>query len=93
MKSLDHQRQLMQIIGLILDGALSRLASQQKTSQENWFNLLKTAPRSWQNFGIGRACLFTHVYIHSLYDQPWTCFDPNDNLMCSLGITYTDMHL
>ena len=30
-----HQRQLMQIIGLIIGAALSRLASQQEASQEN----------------------------------------------------------
>ena len=41
-----------------IGGALSRLASQQEASQENWF---KT--RSWQNLAIGGACLFT---LHSL---------------------------
>jgi hypothetical protein len=34
-KAWDHQRQLMQIIRLIIGGALSRLASQQEASQEN----------------------------------------------------------
>ena len=49
-KSWDHQRQLMQIIGLNIGGALSRLASQQEASQENWFNLLNSAKvlaKSW----------------------------------------------
>ena len=58
----------MQIIGLNIGSAHSRLASQQEASQENWFNLLKTASRSWQNFGIGGACLFT---LHSLYWVDW----------------------
>ena len=40
----------MQIIGLNIGGALSRLASQQEASQENWFNLLnstKVLAKSW----------------------------------------------
>ena len=52
-KSCYHQRQLMQIIGL------SRLASQQEASQENWFNLLnknKVLAKSCY-----RGCLFVYI--------------------------------
>ena len=49
-KSCDHQRQLMQIIGVTIYGALSRPASHQEASQENWFNLVnrnKVLAKSW----------------------------------------------
>ena len=72
MKSCYHQRQLMQIIGLTIGGALSRLASQQEASQENWFNLLnrnKVLPK-------GGACLFT---LHSLWSGASTI---NHNIDC-----------
>ena len=64
-KSCYHQRQLMQIIGLNIGGALSRLASQQETSQENWFNLLtstKVLAKSWY-----RGRLFVYFTFHILF--------------------------
>ena len=52
----------MQIIGLNIDGALSRLASQQEASQENVSNLLNRN-KVLAFLVIGGACLFT---LHSL---------------------------
>ena len=52
----------MQIIGLTIGGALSRLATQQKASQENWFNSLKKN-KVLAKPCYGSACLFT---LHSL---------------------------
>ena len=46
----------MQIIGIIIGGGLSRLASQQEASQENLLSLFNTKT---QNLAIEDACLFT----------------------------------
>ena len=48
----------MQINGLNIGSALSRLASQQEASQKI-YSIYITEIRSWQNLVIGGACLFT----------------------------------
>ena len=61
-KSCYHQRQLMQIIGLTIGGALSQLASQQEAIQENWFNLL------YKNNVLAKSCYRWRLFTsHILY--------------------------
>ena len=48
----------MQIIGLNIDGALSRLASQQEASQENWSNLLN------RNKVLAKSCYRGRLFVY-----------------------------
>ena len=48
----------MQIIGLNIGGALSRLASQQETSQDNCFNLLN------RNKVLAKSCSRGHLFVY-----------------------------
>ena len=48
----------MQIIELTKGGALSRLASQQEASQDNWFNLLN------RNKVLAKSCYRGHLFVY-----------------------------
>ena len=59
----------MQIIGLNIGGALSRLASQQEASQENWFNLLKSTQDLAKYWYKGCLCVYFTFPMSRILEQ------------------------